>query len=124
MKEINHFIQEKLTINKNTKVGYDPEDVDKLAQKLYQKFGRHYGEFENIKENHKFHFCVVPDDLASLNYYEDQIPKEIFDTAEIEKSNQGAGEIFYNFDLVNIMDYYSDINDAYNNVCKWFDHLK
>jgi len=124
MKEINHFIQEKLTINKNTKIGFSKEEINELAKKLYQKFGRQYGEFENIKNDHKFHFCVMSDDTDELDYYKKIIPKEIFDTAEIEESNQGAGETFYYFKLDDIIVYYSSVNDAFNDICKWFSYLK
>jgi len=120
MKELNHFIQEKLSINKNTKLTYNEEDINELSKKLDKTF-KGYGEFEHIIDNNQFYFCILEKD--ELDHFKNIIPKDIFDKAKIEKSNQGAGEIFYNFDLSDVVDYYSSIEESYDNICKWFNYL-
>lgn len=112
-------IYEYLLSKKNPHPFDDKAERQKLVNKLYNEFGRYYGEFERIKENGTFHAVVGSEDELRLYW-----PPDIVKLAKVEKHHQGNGEIIATWNIDDIIYFFKhDYKRVYYQIKDWFDYL-
>ena len=98
-----------------------PQSNDKakkeLVNKLYNEFGKQYGNFEKITTNGTFY--ETAENIDEIKHY---IPSEIVDLASVTQGP--GGEYMYEWNIDDIIKFYNyDYLKVYSLINDWFDYL-
>ena len=112
MKQIAEYLLSK------TKKQSSTIEKKELVNKLYDEFGKHYGEFEKIKTEGIF---ISVEDENELKYH---VPPEMIKIAKVEHSRQGNGEIICTWNIDDVLKIYDyDCEKVYKLIKELFYYL-